>query len=71
VTGLATYPERGPVLVIGLDRTVNRSVVEPLLEHGVNAQGFTRPQEATDCFDARDSISSSSDVVFSVRPANG
>jgi AhpD family alkylhydroperoxidase len=54
VTGLATYPERGPVLVIGLDRTVNRSVVEPLLEHGVNAQGFTRPQEATDCFDARD-----------------
>lgn len=49
-----TYPGRGRVLVIGRSPTVNRSVVEPLVDRGVDARGFTRPDEAADHFDARD-----------------
>jgi hypothetical protein len=49
-----SYPGRGRVLVLGLDPAVNKSVVEPLVARGVNAQGFTRPEEASDRFDARD-----------------
>jgi hypothetical protein len=48
------YPGRGRVLVLGLDSAVNTSVVEPLVARGVDAQGFTRPHEAIDRFDARD-----------------
>ena len=47
------YPGRGRVLVLGLDPAVNKSVVEPLVARGVDAQGFTRPHEAGDRFDAR------------------
>jgi hypothetical protein len=46
------YPGRGRVL--GSDSAVNRSVVEPLVARGVDAQGFTRPDEANDRFDVRD-----------------
>ena len=40
--------------MVGLDSAVNRGVVEPLVAAGVDAQGFTRPEEAIDRFDARD-----------------
>lgn len=42
------------MLVIGLSPEVNRGVVEPLVSLGVAARGFTRPEEASDRFDARD-----------------
>jgi hypothetical protein len=48
------YPGRGRVLVLGLSPAVNRSVVEPLLEHGVDALGFTRPADVAAHFNARD-----------------
>lgn len=41
-------------LVLGRSPEVNRSVVEPLLEAGIDAQGSTRPEDASDLFDARD-----------------
>ena len=40
-------------LVIGLSPEVNRSVVEPLLDAGIDAQGSTQPEEASRRFDAR------------------
>jgi hypothetical protein len=40
-------------LVIGLSPEVNRSVVEPLLDAGIDAQGSTQPGEASRRFDAR------------------
>jgi hypothetical protein len=49
-----SYPGSGRVLVIGLSPQVNRSVVEPLIERGVNARGLTRPLEAVELLDARD-----------------
>lgn len=48
------YPGRGRVLVLGIDAAVNKGVVEPLVARGVDARGFTRPDEACDRFDARD-----------------
>jgi hypothetical protein len=36
------------VLVVGRDPRVNRSVVEPLVERGLDAHGFTPPDEASD-----------------------
>jgi hypothetical protein len=39
--------------VIGLSPEVNRSVVEPLLEAGIDAHGSTQPEEASRRFDAR------------------
>ncbi len=42
------------VLVIGRLPQVNRSVVEPLLELGIAAQGSTEPEVASERFDARD-----------------
>lgn len=51
---MRSYPGRGRVLVLGLSPEVNRSVVEPLVKNGVDAQGFTRPEEASSNFDARD-----------------
>jgi hypothetical protein len=52
VSALDRYPGRGRVL--DSDSAVNRSVVEPLVARGVDAQGFTRPDEANDRFDVRD-----------------
>jgi N-hydroxyarylamine O-acetyltransferase len=48
-------PSRGSTrtLVIGLSPEVNRSVVEPLLDAGVDAQGSTQPEKASRRFDAR------------------
>ena len=40
-------------LVIGRSPEVNRSVVEPLLHAGIDAQGSTQPEEASRRFDAR------------------
>lgn len=39
-------------LVIGRSPEVNRSVVEPLLDAGIDAQGSTQPEEASRRFDA-------------------
>jgi hypothetical protein len=40
-------------LVIGRSPEVNRSVVEPLLDAGIDAQGSTQPEQASRRFDAR------------------
>ena len=42
------------VLVIGLSPEVNRSVVAPLQDLGIAAQGSTQPNEASQLFTARD-----------------
>lgn len=42
------------VLVIGLDPAVNRSVVRPLQDLGVAAEGYTQPEQAAKQFNAKD-----------------
>jgi hypothetical protein len=42
------------VLVIGLLPHVNQSVVQPLLDLGVAAQGFTQPEQASERYNAKD-----------------
>lgn len=42
------------VLVIGLNAMVNRSVVQPLRDLGVDAEGYTQPERAGRTFNARD-----------------
>jgi N-hydroxyarylamine O-acetyltransferase len=48
-----TSPGSTRTLVIGRSPEVNRSVVGPLLDAGIDAQGCTQPEEASRRYDAR------------------
>ena len=50
--GLPTKLQGRQVLVIGLSPAANQSVVQPLRDLGINARGFTRPEQAGARFDA-------------------
>jgi hypothetical protein len=47
------FPGPKRTLVIGRSPEVNRSVVEPLLDAGIDVQGSTQPENASRLFDAR------------------
>jgi hypothetical protein len=50
---MSPSPGSTRTLVIGRSPEVNRSVVEPLLDAGIDAQGSTHPENASRRFDAR------------------